>query len=125
MPATDYAAIIEVPAPPPLNFRPIDDAPVPPGKNFGPCLLALEDTHGPDWTIGCWDGERWYNAEGDQQLSPAWWAPLPPVPRKPEQLSRLITAVLNNGEHDYAERLIKQLLDEVRALRDRPRHPAR
>jgi hypothetical protein len=115
MPSADITQVLEASPPAPVVFAAIDEAPVRPGENFGPCLLGPGGNS--DWVTGYWNGTGWYGDDGIA-LSPQWWALLPPVPGSPEQLSRLITAVISNGEYDYAARLIDELADEVARLRD-------
>jgi hypothetical protein len=43
--------------------RPISEAPVKDGEVFGPCLLG-PGSHGEEWTIGGWDGNVWFDADG-------------------------------------------------------------
>lgn len=58
---------------------PIEDAPVKNGEPYGPCLLT-PGIDGSDWVIGEWDGDGWFNLDGDRALQPRLYWLLPPAP---------------------------------------------
>jgi hypothetical protein len=108
-----------------LTFTLAAEAPVAPSGWY---LLGPSFDH--DWSIGYHtDEEGWALADGDLIDEPPFVAALPVVLLNVDAsaLKRLASAVaeqLGAGRFDRAARLIDELADEVRAVRDRPRRLA-
>lgn len=113
MPAADDI----IKALPTLTFIPADEVPAVPSRWY---LIYPGDDDGNDgWAIAERNSTGWFGQDGGRR-EPLVCAALPSTPLTLKAMAVEIGEMLGEGRFSEAAKLIDELADEVRALRDSP-----